>query len=234
MSKFKDLIKVYGDISDLVRLGQNNDGGYVVNKSALTDSEILYTYGVGWTYEFEKQYCNMFKDNKVFMYDPTIEPLENLEKNIEFYQLGLHGYSEGKTSFNAHLNTNGHHNKRIFLKIDVEGSEYDFFRFVTMDTLENVTGMAIEFHNLQNNLSNMLHILDKLKQLFLVTHIHGNNHTSMLIIDNDYPFPSTAEISLINKKLLKVEKSVTRNYPLMGLDFPNATSLPDQEFKIYE
>ena len=116
----------------------------------------------------------------------------------------------------------------------MEGHEYDFFKYVNLDTLKNVTGIAVEFHNLQSNFHNMVSIISKLKEVILPTHIHGNNHTPMMSGSNGFTFPSTVEVSFANKNLIGSQESVSRSYPLAGLDFPNAISLPDQEFKVYE
>jgi len=230
----KDFIKLKSNISDLIRVGPKNDGGYVVNKSALQFSEVLYTYGVGWTYDFEKDYVSMFSHKKVHMYDPTIDPFEIPEENIKFYLQGLHGYTENKTSFDNHLLSNGDENSKIFLKIDVEGAEYDFFKFVNLEKLKNVVGMVIEFHELNSldNLKRFLNVIHKINEKFDITHIHGNNHTSMIQFNDGSLFPSTPEISFLRKDLNEATIYENRSFPLKDLDYPNAISLEDQKFSL--
>ena len=43
---------------DLIRLGQDNDGGYLVEKESIAKSESLITLGLGYDWSFEKDYYN--------------------------------------------------------------------------------------------------------------------------------------------------------------------------------
>ena len=42
--------------ADLIRLGSKNDGGYCISKLALQDTSILYSFGLGDDWSFEKQF----------------------------------------------------------------------------------------------------------------------------------------------------------------------------------
>jgi len=56
---------------DLVRIGKNNDGGYLVCKNSLKETELLISFGIGNDFSFEE---NFFKLKKVSIhaYDPSI------------------------------------------------------------------------------------------------------------------------------------------------------------------
>ena len=41
---------------ELIRLGQDNDGGYLVDKKSIDDSKSLITLGLGFDWTFEKNY----------------------------------------------------------------------------------------------------------------------------------------------------------------------------------
>ena len=58
-------------IADKMRLGPKYDGGYVVYRPSLQNSDILMTYGIGWDISFEVDYYDL-TNKKVFMYDPTM------------------------------------------------------------------------------------------------------------------------------------------------------------------
>lgn len=228
----KDIIKIKGDVSDLIRLGSVNDGGYVVNKSALQISNILYTYGVGDNYDFEKNYVDSFQNKSVKMFDPTIGNIETNNPNITFFLDGLYGNCPDNTSFQEHILNYGDENKNIFLKIDTEGAEYNFFNFIQIEKMKNVVGMVVEFHELQNeNLRKQFkQILIKLQDLYDITHIHGNNYTPLLEFNGDYRFPSTPEISFLRKDLNISKDFEKRQYPLIDLDYPNSPAKPDYSF----
>jgi hypothetical protein len=233
--KLKDLVKIKGYESDLVRLGPKKDGGYVINNSAISSSDILYTYGVGDNYEFEVEYFNLFKNKIVRMFDPTIGVLDTDNPSIHFYQDGLYGRYEGNTSFDEHISKFQDENKKVFLKIDVEGSEYNFFKFVDINSFTNVTGMVVEFHELyyKDKLEEFKKILSKILEKFDITHIHGNNFTAPLLLNNEFTFPSTPEISFLRKDLNPCKEYSTREYPLKDLDYKNAVDREEISFVIY-
>jgi hypothetical protein len=58
-------------IAGKMRVGPARDGGYVVYKPSLYNSDVLISYGVGWDIDFELDYCNL-TGNRVYMYDPTM------------------------------------------------------------------------------------------------------------------------------------------------------------------
>jgi hypothetical protein len=232
--KLKDLIKIKGYESDLVRLGPKKDGGYVVNSSALNSSDILYTYGVGDNYEFEVEYFNLFNNKLVRMFDPTIGVVDTGNPSINFYQDGLYGRYEGNTSYDEHVSNYEDKNKKIFLKIDVEGSEYNFFKFVDINSFKNVTGMVVEFHELyhKDKLDNFKTIVTKILEKFDIAHIHGNNFTPPLLLNNEFKFPSTPEITFLRKDLNPCNEYSTREYPLKDLDYKNAVDREEIYFTI--
>lgn len=55
----------------LIRLGQDNDGGYLVEKESIENSMSLITLGLGYDWTFEKDYFK-YKKNPIFCYDHTI------------------------------------------------------------------------------------------------------------------------------------------------------------------
>ena len=56
---------------DLIRLGQDNDGGYLVEKQSIINSNCLITLGLGYDWSFEKDYSK-YKDKSIFCYDHTV------------------------------------------------------------------------------------------------------------------------------------------------------------------
>ena len=56
---------------DLIRIGQDNDGGYLVSKKSIFDSEMLLSAGIAWDFSFEKQYILLTK-NIIKCFDHTI------------------------------------------------------------------------------------------------------------------------------------------------------------------
>lgn len=58
-------------IKNKIRLGSRWDGGYVVYKKALDQTDVLMTYGVGWDVAFEEDF-NSLTGKEAYMFDPTL------------------------------------------------------------------------------------------------------------------------------------------------------------------
>ena len=59
--------------SNLIRVGNQGDGGYVVDKKILKESNVLISFGVGDDWSFEKKCLNLNKKIKIFIYDNSID-----------------------------------------------------------------------------------------------------------------------------------------------------------------
>ena len=42
----------------LVRVGNNLDGSYLIDKESVLNSKLLISIGVGWSFDFEKNFKN--------------------------------------------------------------------------------------------------------------------------------------------------------------------------------
>ena len=56
---------------DLIRLCQDNDGGYLVEKQSILRSNGLITLGLGYDWSFEKSYSDL-TNNQIVCYDHTV------------------------------------------------------------------------------------------------------------------------------------------------------------------
>ena len=56
---------------ELIRLGQDNDGGYLVDRKSIEDSKSLITLGLGFDWTFEKNYYAL-QGNPVYCYDHSV------------------------------------------------------------------------------------------------------------------------------------------------------------------
>ena len=57
---------------DLIRLGQDNDGGYLVQKDSLINAKSLISFGLSYDWTFEKKFFEI-KDCPIHCYDPTVK-----------------------------------------------------------------------------------------------------------------------------------------------------------------
>ena len=130
----------------------------------------------------------LFKDfSKNYGYEP---------KFIEFKEIDL-------------INT-----ESVFLSIDIEGGEYDLLNDICSIS-SNLTGVNIEFHNVQDNLEKIKTFIDEFDLMLIHTHI--NNFGP--IVKN---IPSVIELSFSNQ----LKKNNAENYQRINklpidLDQPN-------------
>ena len=201
---------------NLIRLGKNNDGGYLVEKNSLLNSESLISFGINLDWSFEKDFFKL-KERPIHCYDHTIKysffkkvsrnslfkffnkkyysinGLKEIFFNIKLYKdyknffsgkvvhfesaVGLGKNLVDMTSIFERIKSN-----KIFLKIDIEGSEYrildDLIRYQDL-----IKGLVIEFHNIDLHMEKILNFISNFK-LNLV-HIHGQNPGGVDYLDRN-------------------------------------------------
>jgi hypothetical protein len=87
--------------------------------------EVLYSYGVGTNSAFELMFCQ--KHNAIArLYDHTFDTMPLKEDFLHFNKQGF-GVKNNRSldMIENHINENADVNKKLILKIDVEGAEWD-------------------------------------------------------------------------------------------------------------
>ena len=191
---------------NLLRLGRNNDGGYLVEKNSIFQSSCLVSFGIGYDWSFEKDFFHL-RNVPIHCYDHTLkyssikkfsrhnlfcllkpsmwrfEVFKELKKNIFLYKdyksffkgdivhfrsaIGI-GYKRIKLKeiFGRTKHTS------IFLKIDIEGSEYRILDEII--ALQHfICGLVIEFHDIDLHQEKILSFINNFK--LKLVHVHGQN-----------------------------------------------------------
>ncbi len=225
------------------RVGPLEDGGYVMPEFVLDNCSALFTYGVGNDSRYEVEFAQTYK-KPVYLFDHLIfAPIEGYEEHQKNKQIEMLRYwsENGCTFINnglgfepnckdfyenyKELNINDH----VFLKIDIEGGEYDYFLNTDINNFENtVMGMSLEVHWINSPQYNekLYNILKKISKYFILCHVHGNNWGNTFEFEG-YMIPETLELSFINKKFVEMHVPDDQEYPIAGLDVPNNPSKPD-------
>ena len=198
----KKLLPYQIDLS-LVRLGEKNDGGYLVPDD-LVGIDKNYSAGVGFLTQYEKDLeekysikSNMLDFNEI---DKTILPSE-----ASFLKKKL-----GLVSNDKEISINDwivQADKDIILKIDIEGDEYASLIDISEENLKKVRILVIEFHGLRNLRNNLFlnffdKVINKLENYFYVCHLHINN-TSKIKKIGDFLVPDMIELTFIRKNRVK-------------------------------
>ena len=231
---------------DLIRIGRNNDGGYLICKEDLYKSDLLISLGIADDWSFEKDF-QLQKDIEIFAYDASINkkiffkrfikslikiynPLLTIQSFITFLDY-LKFFSKQKTHhIKKFVGLNSHNNielnctlssildkknaKNIFLKIDVEGSEYRLLDTLILNQ-SKICSLIIEMHDCDLHLQKIENFIKNFK-LNLV-HIHANNN---------------GEIRLEDKLPLVLELTFSKYYKLGDkVILPNKLDMPNNKNK---
>ena len=240
------LLKIYdaydqmGPIA-LSRLGKANDGGYVVPEKALIASDILMGYGIADDPSFEKAYSLRYHKPS-FGFDCGVSPVEVKNELFTFVPeciasdqfLYLRQVSSKQvSSYTQQINKLHLKNKKAFIKMDIEGAEYQAFDTI-LKHASHVTGIVLEIHIQPNSLSQAIQLLSNLRQQFVLLHVHGNNFARLYFYSNyaSGAIPHVLELTYINKSLVSSYTfSKNQSHPL-PMDMPNNPHQADASFTI--
>lgn len=116
------------------------------------------------------------------------------------------------------------HGHAVFVKMDIEGSEYRVLPALLRDA-SRFSGLAVEFHDCGRRWREIDDLIHALEPQFVITHVHGNN-SDPLVPGTDVP--ETLEITCLHRALLtSAPVPSLETYPLAGLDAPNVAARPD-------
>ena len=224
---FKMLQPVALSNCELQRFGEAHDGGYLMCANLLTAVESGYSYGISG---YDKWGCDISTrlGVTVHQYDcfNTLQP-ECPDGKTIFHAECVGAVSrthEGRPfdTIGNQFAKNGDAGRRIVMKIDVEGAEWDSFAQTPDATLQQIDQLAVEFHGVND--VKFRSVVEKLKQHFHVAHIHFNNFSC---VPDLQPFPTWAyEVLFVSKRLGVVDERGKAG-GLHPLDAPNSTEVPD-------
>jgi hypothetical protein len=99
--------------SDRIRIGTPNaDEGYVLPNRRLEDINVLYSYGVAENSDFEDMFCKKY-NSIARLRDHTVNEAPIKRDSIDSHKEGV-GPEKNEDN-----------NKKLILKMDVEGAEWD-------------------------------------------------------------------------------------------------------------
>jgi hypothetical protein len=201
-----------------IRLGNKGDGGYVIANTF--DYDCYISAGIGGDESFSNDVINHFNIKEAHGFDGTINILpQNSPKNMNFYKMNIASYQSNNT---VNLRKYINNFKNIFLKMDIEGHEFEWLNSLSLDDLKKFKQITIEMHGINDNGWGVDHqikinCIKKLFKTHYIIHVHGNNNSKT--INN---IPDVIEITYIRKDV--IGKNIEYNkidFPIKDLDFPN-------------
>lgn len=230
---------------ELVRIGRDYDGGYIMPDDFGDDDKIAYSFGISDDVSWDK--CMAAKGYDVFMYDHTIDALPEENEHFHWHKLGISDGTdpdERLKSLEELIAINHHEGKRnMILKMDVEGAEWGFLERVKPEILSQFSQILIEFHdiNAPKNTGRILPVLRKLNQTHQPVHIHGQNNGYCVSLGT-HTFCNQIEVSYVRRDKyildenydiilpLEIDMPAHENVPEVCLGHWNRDILPDAEF----
>lgn len=216
-----DFLRVYTPLEPKTRIGcPNGDGGYVVIDMKDAKYDVLIAGGVADQVHFEDTFLERWKI-PCFAYDGTIQGKFPETKNpIVFVNKNI-GSVETATETNMHdlFNTYEH----IFVKMDIEGAEYPWFKSLDDKKLEKIEQMVVELHPPHD-----FEQLERLAKTHWLVHVHANNYAGMYHLAPDIAVPYVFECTFIRKKDGEKLELNTEPFPTT-YDRPNTLDRPDHK-----
>ena len=229
--KILNLIKLFKPTKtefDLIRIGDKNDGGYLI-PDIVNEIKYCFSGGVGHTNEFESQLEKL--GIKSFLADYSVNEPKGLN-NFDFKKKFLASYTDTETiDVNSWLKSfiNECDLEKSILKLDIEKSEYEVINSIEENLLKKFRILIIEFHGLEmideeNFFLKLKAVKNKILKNFLTVHIHPNNCCGIHNVGK-FKAPSVLEVSYLNKKFAK--KSVEQYNLPHKLDAKNKLKYND-------
>ncbi len=155
-------------------------------------------------------------------------PILKMRHQISFYNEGLEISKKYKyDSFPNHLKRFGDEGKKIFLKIDIDGGEYEVLNDEKFHkALDNVVQMAIEFHNADTRFAEIKSIVETINKKFTIVHFHGNNYRGVFEVEGKQ-VPVAFELTFLNNAYIKNKQADFSPMPIPEMDYPNQPKEPD-------
>ena len=266
-------------LSDLIRLGRDFDGGYVLNERIISRTRYLLSFGINDDWSFEFAFRTRNQAAQILCFDHTVSKAAFREqsinalnqilsarfilgaltlnfsgvrnkvralqrslrlqsdfssffssKSIRLFSMGVSNSSSSKflsidQIFQLIPSNERELENSVFLKMDIEQSEFRVFPEL-LRFAKCLNGLVIEFHDLDMLWLNFVEVMNLMKPIFEITHMHGNNFGDL--IPNSQT-PKLLEVTFLKRSLIGEDESTTRKdvYPISGLDQPNDRSRED-------
>lgn len=225
--ELKNILKVrkingFSDSGGYVRIGNDNDGGYVMWDDfdcGMTAYSIGICDDISWDADINGLY-----GIQVDMYDHTIRHLPQYYAGCRYHCIGIgaaDNLGESIQTLETMLLSNGDLKRDdLILKMDVEGAEWDVINATNEDIFGCFRQIVMEFHGLLDtgNMESILSAFLKLNKTHQVIWVHGNNFRPAEIAGGIL-IPDVLEACFVNRRYYQFEESDIF-FPL-DIDMPN-------------
>jgi len=216
---------------ELTRMGGPNDGGYLMCKNLLPGIQTAYSYGIGWE---DNWGCDVSAAHKVPVHQYDCFSPVALQCAGGVFQLNAECVGPKTETIDGRkfdtianqMARNGDTGKKMVVKIDVEGAEWQSILATPDEVLAGIDQMPMELHGVDD--PGVLEALRKLKTHFYLLSVHFNNWSCDGRLA---PMKAWAyQVLFVNKRLGVVGPQPAGSATVESLLAPDAPKQPDCQF----
>jgi hypothetical protein len=139
------------------------------------------------------------------------------------------GYRESRffDTLENQIRKNGDTGRRLIIKMDIEGAEWDSLLAVPDELLASIAQIAMEMHGFEN--PKIVEVLRKLKRNFYLVNLHFNNWSCT---PKAAPLPAWAyQTHWVNKRIGVPDPAAAFPAPMSALNAPDSPTWPDCQLR---
>lgn len=225
---FAELQPVALSNCNIARYGRSNDGGYLMCENLLSGATAAYSYGIEhedtWGCAISERTGVVIHQYDCFTADRPTCPNGKFDFHSEC--IGPRAEAiDGRPydTFTNQIARNGDGGKRLIVKMDVEGAEWDSLLNTSDEVLETIDQLSMELHGFKE--PKYAELIRKLGRTFYLVNLHANNWSCAKSAN---PLSSEAyEVLFVNKRLGILDPSKPGRTPGTPPDEPNNAAAPD-------
>jgi len=210
-----NVLKVYESPFKKLRLGKDNDGGYIIVDIPNVKYRLFLSGGIEYDISFEEDFINKYNNVLCCAFDGSIKQLPKINDKINFCSIFI-GNEDNNQYTNLHYFIDKFDN--IFIKMDIEGGEVEWIKSLSDEQLNKFNQIVIEFHFPFSDKE--IEMFDKINQNHYLVHFHGNNACGV-VNHKRVIIPNVFECTYLNKKYFIDKPKLNKELIPSVLDMPN-------------
>jgi hypothetical protein len=214
------------------RFGSANDGGYLMCENLIEPIDAAYSYGVGpnddWGCDVSRRYHVPVYQYDCF--DPARPTCDGGTFAFHNECVSDHTGNKGPHFFDTlenQIRKNGDIGRRLIIKMDIEGAEWDSILAAPDELLAAIPQIAMEMHGYDD--PKIVQVLRKLKRNFYLVNLHFNNWSCT---PRAAPLPAWAyQVLWVNKRIGVLDPAAPVPAPMSPLNAPDSPTWPDCQLR---
>lgn len=193
---------------DLLRIGNENDGGYVIYSKVSPANTFLISLGVGSDITFDLSMNDKVQHS--ILVDHTVKSLPSPLNNATFINKKISPFAGIKSLTLFDCINMVPRDADIVLKIDIEGSEWDVLDQIDTKNLNRFTQIIGEFHDFheiysRSHYAKVMRVLTKLNKTHVNINFHPNNWSSYRVVYG-LTIPDVIEFTFLRNDIYKLSE----------------------------